>query len=413
MIYWLLNPWDALPGEAGFDRGQQVADALATAGHDVVWWQSSFSHAEKKTRPEHRFTVPKKAPQYTVVVLPACAYPSNVSPRRLLSIFQYVAAFARTRGQWPKPDAILVSGPLFFSELLLVHMARFESIPIVYEFRDLWPETIIQSAEGPARLGRWALFGIFRVWRKQLLKNACGIIGLNETYLRIGIAEAGHRRDLLTCVAYPTTDSASVGSVPSKFSKPDDQIWVISSGTLGVSHDHNTMLSAAALLRDRVPCLRFLITGRGSSANDIQDRIHSARLSNVSYLGSLEKSEFNALLRLCDVGLALYRKFSPVVFPTKIVDYLFAGLAVITSSRGEAGEILGKAGAGMALVPENPEELAQRLERLCLNRSELLTMRQRSLDLAPRFAPQRQLQEIVGIMQKAARIGSLAQINPI
>ncbi|MEO6567545.1 MAG: hypothetical protein ABIO94_02180, partial [Opitutaceae bacterium] len=124
----MLDPWDALPGEIGFERGQQIAHALAAAGHEIVWWQTSFAHAEKKTRvtDECRDLL---GPGRQIVLLPARPYTSNVSAKRMLSIADYVWEFARQSRHWPKPDAILVCGPIFFSEPVLLYLRLVKHIP--------------------------------------------------------------------------------------------------------------------------------------------------------------------------------------------------------------------------------------------------------------------------------------------
>lgn len=399
MIVWFLDPWDALPGEIGFERGQQIVRALAAAGHEVVWWQSGFAHAEKKTRAAQRQESWLGSRQL-VVLLPARPYASNVSPRRLLSIGDYVWGFMRASRGRPRPDAILVSGPIFFSEPALLYFRWIRRIPLIFEFRDLWPETIIYSVTGPRRWLRWAIFGGSLVTRRVLFRACDGLVGLNRTYLEIARREAGMPAGQLAGVAYPSPAADPVAGPPPQV-KPPGQTWVISAGTLGASHDHQTLLSAAELLKGW-PELRFLITGTGAYADEIRATIAARRLNNVDFLGPLPKREFRALLAECDLGLALYRRFSPVVFPTKIVDYMLAGLGVVTSAQGEGAAIITSADAGQAIPAEDTGALVTALETWLQAPGRIAALKENSARLALDFAQDRQIQVIVNMVETAA-----------
>ncbi|MBI5387438.1 MAG: glycosyltransferase family 4 protein [Verrucomicrobia bacterium] len=396
----MLDPWDALPGEIGYERGLNVARALAEEGHEVVWWQSSFSHAEKRFRAK-QFCSISLARGLTVFLLPTRAYDSNVSLARLVSIAGYVWQFMyKQRGQ-ARPDAIMVSGPIFFLEPVLLYLRLREHIPIVFEFRDLWPESIINAASGVQRLARQVAFAGFRLLRQLLLHWCDGIVGLNASYLALARREAGVRSRARFAVAYPSPEMPTFRIGP-PLRKPVGETWIVSSGALGVSHDYDTLLEVAALLRERRHDLRFLITGSGQQAANIRRNISERELTNVSFLGALPSAQFHALLHECDLGLALYRRFSTVVFPTKIVDYLLAGLGVVTSIQGEVAQVLVQAHAGFFTGPEDPVELAELLDRLTGCMGQLAILKQNAGTLARRFEHDRQIAVITDMLVQVA-----------
>ena len=397
MIFWLLNPWDALPGEIGFERGEQVAAALAAAGHEVTWWQTGYAHAEKKTR-SSQVAIRFLGPRLKLVLLPAEPYASNVSWQRMRSIADYVCGFAAESRHHRPPDAVLVSGPIFFIEPVLLYLRHMQGIPLVYEFRDLWPESIISNATGFRRLARWLAFGGFVLLRRLVFRSCDAIIGLNRTYLEIAQREAGLRPELLTAVAYPFP-AARMPATASRFTKPPGQIWVIMSGTLGASHDHATLLAAAGALKSLRPEIRFLITGLGPQAAAIQAEIAANDLNNVALLGALPAAEFQALLFKCDLGLALYRRVSPVVFPTKLVDYMMAGIGIITSVQGEGATILTEGDAGSAVAPEDLAALVAALDSCTSSAGRIAALKANSARLALYFSHEHQIKVIVSTLQ--------------
>lgn len=401
MKFWMLSHTDALPEELGFDRSLQTAHALLKLGHEVVWWNAGFSHAEKKIRSE-KFKVIEYAPGFTVILLPVRSYKSNQSLGRLLAILDFARQFTRAHGKESSPDAILVCGPLLFVEPTLLHLKKNRGIPVVFEFRDLWPEAIINSVTGFNRLVRRAGFA-YSLWMRATLLRACdGIIGLNRTYLAVALKEAGPDAGPLAAVSYPSPKAAPDSGVAARVSKLQGEIWALSSGTLGSSHDHDTLLGAARTLIETAPQLRIVVTGGGPYASEFSTRVRAEGLHNVRYLGALPAEEFRELLRCSDIGIALYRRFSPVVLPTKIVDYLLAGLAIVTSAQGEAADMLTGNGAGHVVLPENIAETAAVLAELASSPPHLKSMRTAATQLAQQFDHDKQMQVITDMLVAVA-----------
>lgn len=390
MKFWLISHTDALPGELGFERSLQTARALVRSGHEVVWWNAGFSHAEKKVRAT-KLTAITYPPGFKVLLLPVRAYGANQSLGRLLSIFDFACQFTLQHGKESLPDAILVSGPILFSEPALLYLKWKHRVPVVFEFRDLWPEAIINSTAGLNRLLRRILFAP-TLWMRARLLGACdGIIGLNHTYLAVALKEAGPRARPLVAVAYPSPLPEGTEAADAPIEKLPGEIWALSSGTLGSSHDHDTLLAAARTLLDTVPHLRIIVTGGGPYAGEFAARVQRENLHNVRYLGALPAGEFQVILKHSDIGIALYRRFSPVVLPTKVVDYLLAGLAVVTSAQGEITEMLHDASAGCTVPSEDRAETAAALARLAASPAALAAMRAASRRLARQFDHEKQI----------------------
>lgn len=399
MLFWLIDPWDALPGELGYERGSQVANALAARGHRVLWWHSKFSHAEKVVRDRDVVNI---SDRIEVRLLPAHSYESNVSYGRFLSILDFVRGFAAHSLQAELPDAIFVSGPLFFAGLPLLRLRVERAVPLAFEFRDLWPETLVRAVTGVRRLCFRAALAPLALERRLIFRHCDAIVGLNRTYLEVARNEAGNRLDIDFSVAYPSPDVGNLAGCAQR-RKPPGQIWVISSGTLGVSHDHNSLLSAAKILRRTHPHIKFIITGAGQYADSISAEIRSEALQNVDFVGALPTAEFRELLRECDIGLALYRRFSPVVFPTKIVDYLLAGLAVLVSGEGEGSNLVVAENVGRAVPFEAGEAVAQAIVEYAGDQQLLDEAKNQARRIAPRFSHGAQMDKIVRVLERISR----------
>ena len=83
MTVWIQNPFDNLPSE-GYRKQRYwlMCEAFARAGHQVVFWTSSFSHARKGMRDEGSGI---RGQGIEVRLIPTLPYPKNVCFARIHS----------------------------------------------------------------------------------------------------------------------------------------------------------------------------------------------------------------------------------------------------------------------------------------------------------------------------------------
>jgi glycosyltransferase involved in cell wall biosynthesis len=91
--------------------------------------------------------------------------------------------------------------------------------------------------------------------------------------------------------------------------------------------------------------------------------------AHVSYRGKLERSEIAALLNESLVGLNLLLPEPNYLhsLPTKLFEYMAAGLAVITSDLPKSKEIVEAAGCGFVVSIKDRASLLEKLSTLAAN----------------------------------------------
>ena len=144
MNVWIINPFDNLPLE-GYRpmRFWLMAEAFCRAGHNVVYWTSEFSHANKAKRV---LNVEREVP-FKIEILETIPYFKNVSLRRFYShrklakTFLKEAHLALNSGRYSSPNLIIASSP----PLELVDAAHFIAFKVnakvIVDIMDAWPET--------------------------------------------------------------------------------------------------------------------------------------------------------------------------------------------------------------------------------------------------------------------------------
>lgn len=133
---------------------------------------------------------------------------------------------------------------------------------------------------------------------------------------------------------------------------------VVYAGSHGLPNALDTLLDAAALLRDKPIC--FILVGDGHERNRLQQRVRDEGLDHVLMFVPIPKKQMSTLLADVDMAylgalpLAIYR-FG--VAMNKMFDYMMAGLPILYAI--EAGNNpVADAGCGLTMSPENPRALA-------------------------------------------------------
>ena len=133
-------------------------------------------------------------------------------------------------------------------------------------------------------------------------------------------------------------------------------------GTLGLAHGLGTLVEAARIAGPDV--VQVTIAGGGADAAELARA--SRELANVEMLGTVPAVRVPALFARADAGVVMLRDrdLFAEALPTKLLECLAAGRPAIVSARGEAADLVTRAGAGVAVPPEDPEALAAAFGRL-------------------------------------------------
>src|SRR5471030_1556055 len=114
MRVWLLTIGEPLPIEPGNQRLHRTgifASVLAERGIDVVWWTSTFRHAQKDKLFE-KTTVVQVNDRLKLWCLDAPLYRRNISVQRIVSNRRITDEFRRYASGEPAPDVIVASYPI-------------------------------------------------------------------------------------------------------------------------------------------------------------------------------------------------------------------------------------------------------------------------------------------------------------
>ncbi len=117
---------------------------------------------------------------------------------------------------------------------------------------------------------------------------------------------------------------------------------VVCHGTIEDRYGQDTIVGAASLLRDEMPDLRVVITGRGSGAGKMIRAItdHGVR-DVVLFEGWVSRDRLREILFSADIGVVAQKSspYSHLVHTNKMMDYWIFGLPVIASRLRAVSEL--------------------------------------------------------------------------
>ncbi len=164
--------------------------------------------------------------------------------------------------------------------------------------------------------------------------------------------------------------------------KLGDHFVVQYSGNMGLWHDIETIVKAAAVLKDR-KSIRFLMIGDGVRKASAENLSKKLNLSNILWLPFQPKEELNDSLACCHVALISQRQgLEGVAVPCKLYGILASARAIIgqVPASSEVARVLVEENCGVTVKPNNSEELAEHILRLSENRALVKAMGERAFD---------------------------------
>jgi glycosyltransferase involved in cell wall biosynthesis len=346
---WLITsgePIEEIDGAARPLRTGLLAQAFVEAGHRVTWWTARYDHFSKTHRTGPSAREQKNGAR--VCLLNSCGYEGNHSPWRVIDHSMLGANLYLKSRSAESPNVIVASFPPIELAAAAVAYGRRRGIPVVVDVRDLWPDVLTVAMSGvKGALGRVASLA-YRPLARWTLTNATALTSITESMLAWGLRSA--RRDLSSVDSVFPFGYSSVDPSPDAITAAT-AFWAANgitgsrptycfSGSVNDHIDIELLIATQQSLRASQPDARLVVCGTGSRLQDLKQSALGSDV--VVYPGWIGRVEIWTLLRMCRAGLVPYRKrfdFELSV-PNKILEYLSAGLPIISTLQGPTDQLL-------------------------------------------------------------------------
>jgi glycosyltransferase involved in cell wall biosynthesis len=163
----------------------------------------------------------------------------------------------------------------------------------------------------------------------------------------------------------------------------NDDFIVLYSGNMGISHEFETLFSAAQHLLSE-PRIRFLLIGDGVRRAELERQKSSRKLENIIFLPFQPTERLSESLSMGDIHIVTLRTgFEGLVVPSKAYGALAVGrpLVYVGHPSGEIARMVDEAGVGVVISENDDQTLVNKILDYYHSPSQLKAHGEKAFDL--------------------------------
>lgn len=356
----LLHQYFLEEDDAGGSRWNEMSKAWTSKGHQVTVLAGMMHANGSEKREEYKGKYFAKKQQGGVAVLRSHVSESYNSGflGRLWGYFSFMfssmwAGLFKAEGKF---DVVIVTSPPLFVGLSGYIISLFKRIPMVFEVRDLWPESAIDTGvltnKLVIRLSYW--FESF-IYKKARLINVLTPAFYKALVEKKGVAE--NKLVLIPNAADFSLSEEVLGGfdreVFRKRNQLDGKFVITYVGAHGVANHLEQILDAGKALEDTN--VLFLLIGQGMEKSKVMKKAEEMNIKNVRFLDPVPKKEVFKYILASEMGASVLKKVDTfkTVYSNKTFDYFSCKKPVLMAIDGVSRELIENAQAGVYVEPEN------------------------------------------------------------
>lgn len=253
------------------------------------------------------------------------------------------------------PDIVVATAPALPSLIAGRAIAKRHAVPLVAEMRDAWPDLVSHTPGLTA--GRGPVEGLKRAVHERitaLQRGASHVVTTTESFASV-LKTRGMEQ---ISVIRNGTSSARYEIVPPR-DRDHAELRVLYMGTIGRSQGLDTVVRAAARLRDEGVQIEVRFVGHGAGLRGLREL--NSRLGHpVAILGAVPGSEVLEHYSWADSCLVSLRDWEPFSWtvPSKLYELMATGRHMTAIVAGESARLVREAGSGDVVPPGDVEALA-------------------------------------------------------
>lgn len=356
--------------DAGGSRWNEFARYFAEAGHEVtiVAGMVHYATGKKPDRYQGRYILrEEEGPGVTVYRCHVSQSYNKSFLGRAWGYFSF-AVSSTLAGVFKaeKPDVIIATSPPLTVATTMIWLMRLRRRPAVFEVRDLWPESAIDTGVlAPGRLANM----LYRLEAKAY-RRAKWINVLTPAFEQALIERKGVGPEKISMIPNGADlDIMMPGPRDNEVRQElglGDRFVVSYFGAHGRANRLGQLLDAAALLKNQAPEIRIMLVGDGMEKPQLKADAEERGLDNVLFVDAVPKDQVSQYINASDVCTAVLMRNETfkTVYPNKVFDYMCCNRPILIGIDGVARKLVEDADAGVFVEPENPQAFVDALIKL-------------------------------------------------
>ena len=301
-----------------------------------------------------------------------------------------------------RPDILITTSPQFFCAVAGWVVSRLRRLPWIFELRDLWPASIVAVGAMKEGIAIKTLY-----WMEMSMYRAADRVIAVTKGLKQDLVDRGIPSDKIVVVRN--------GADTNRFTpRPKDATFVEKFGlqgkfvvgyygTIGMGAGVQTAVDAGRVLRDRGrDDIVIMLAGAGAEYDEVEKSIQEQGLTNVKLLPPFDQADMPAVWSLLDAAIVMMkdRPLFRATISYKTFEALAMGMPVIMSlPAGEATGLVDEYGFGINVLPENPEDMANAIQKLADDPALTKALGQKALEASRDFSRERSAGLVMDVVQ--------------
>jgi glycosyltransferase involved in cell wall biosynthesis len=367
-------------------RVYEVSKELIKRGHQVEVL-TAFPHHPKGVIPEeyrgmfYLFEEWDGIPVHRTWIYPS---PKGSFWKRLASYFSFTFSSFYSLFKSKPTDVIICNSPPLFLGITGYLGAKLKRAKFVFNVADIWPESAVELGilknKAFIRMARWLELFLY----KKSWKIAAATEGIRDYMIEQGKAP----QDVFLLPNGVNTDVFKPLPKNKELLRElglEGKVVFTYAGTMGYAQGLDSVLQAAALIKDEYPNVHFLFVGDGQEREKLIQLKEELGLDNVTFYGSVPVSKMPDIFSISDYSIVSLRNIDLFkgARPSKIFPAIATGTPVLYCGAGESAQILETYHCGRIAPPEQPEGIAAVIRELMqISEEEYRTMSENGRKLA-------------------------------
>ena len=366
----LIHQYYLEQNDAGGSRWNEMTRMWADQGHEITVLAGMVHYATGKKSEKYQGKYFNEEKFGNNINVWRChvseAYNINFLGR-LWAYFSFVfssiwAGFFKIK---TKHDIIIVTSPPLFVGITAYVLSIFKRIPFVFEIRDLWPESAIDTGVLQNKL-------IIKLayWFESFIYKKAKLINVLTPAFKKAIIEKKFVPESKIIYIPNAADFSLSDELLENFdvalyrkeNNLDGKTVITYVGAHGVANNLIQIIQTAELIKDTN--VLFLLIGDGMEKNMLKDETMKRGLENVRFIDSVPKREVFKYILASDMGTSVLKKVDTfkTVYSNKTFDYMACKKPILMAIDGVSRELVERAGAGLYIEPEDPNDFAEKIK---------------------------------------------------
>ena len=359
----LLHQYFLEEDDSGGSRWNEMSKVWTTSGHEVVVL-AGMMHAngsEKRAEYKGKHFVKKKQGNVTVWRCHVSESYNKSFTGRLWGYFSFMlssmwAGLFKAKGKF---DVVVVTSPPLFVGFSGYMISRIKRIPFVFEVRDLWPESAIDTG---VLTNKWIIKIAY--WFERFIYKKAKLINVLTPAFYSTLKNVKKVPEKKLIMIPNASDFSLSEDLLKHFDREsfrketglEGKFVITYVGAHGVANHLQQILQAGKRLEDTN--VLFLLIGQGMEKENLKKMAMEMEVKNVRFIDAVPKREVFKYILASEMGASVLKKVDAfkTVYSNKTFDYMSCKTPVLMAIDGVSRQLVEEAQCGIYIEPENKEE---------------------------------------------------------